>query len=225
MQFRIVIFFTVFILFNSFTSLAQVNTVNSSQILDYANVIESPYSVGGEKILGSYLLFDDWINNCKIQLKGKQFTLNNVNFNIPTNEFMSEIGKDSVFAIHGKHIDFIEIENKVFKYYLYEGQNKFFEVLLDNELMLSFLKGFNTRILPRSEMGMLNRPYDEIKKQEKYFITNGTEIVKVKLNKKEILKYIKKDKQSKILKYIKERRLSFKKEKDVKEIFKYYNSI
>ena len=35
----------------------------------------------GEKYIGSFFLFDNWKNNCKIQINGKEFRLNNVNLN------------------------------------------------------------------------------------------------------------------------------------------------
>lgn len=226
---RYIIAFFFFICL-TFSSQAQSAPVNSNLgldyiLLDYVSQVKLSNNSYGEKYTGSFFLFDNWTNNCEIQLSGKLFKLNNVNFNVDTNEFMSEMGKDSVFSIDSKYVDFINIRGKRFIYKIYKGQNKFFEVLLKSEKGTSLFKGYNIRILPKSEMGMLNRPYDEIKKEEKYFITNGTELVNIKLKKKDILRFLEKDKQSIMLKHIKENKLSFKKEKDLKEIFKYYNSI
>jgi hypothetical protein len=231
MRYKILILFICFIICNGVSSQGiQVNIVQSNLGLDYKIrdfVVHTKLSnnESGEKLIGSFFLFDDWKNNCKIQINGKEFRLNNVNFNIQNNEFLSEIGKDSVFTVTPKYIDFITINNKKFKYHLYKGENKFFEVLLDTKKKLSLFKGHHIRIIPKSDMGMLNRPYDEIRREKKFYILNGSKLIGFKLKKKDILKQIDKDKQNTIIKYIIEKKLSYKREKDVIEIFKYYATI
>lgn len=122
---------------------------------------------------------------------------------------MSEIIKDSVFTLLPEYIDFITIDSKVYKYQLYKGENKFFEVLFESENKISHYRGYDIRIIQKSELGMLNRPYDEVKKDEKFCILNNDELVVLKLKKKDLLKFIDNDKQDAILKYVKEKGLTY----------------
>ena len=72
---------------------------------------------------------------------------------------------------------------------------------------------------------MLNRPKDEIIKEEKFYTINKAELVVLKLKKKDILKVIDQDKQQAILKYVKEKNLSYKKENDVLKLLIYYDAL
>ncbi len=231
MRYKILILFICFIICNGVSSQGiQVNIVQSNlgvdfRIRDFVVDAKLSNNESGEKYIGSFFLFDDWKNNCKIQINGKEFRLNNVNFNIQNNEFLSEIGKDSVFTVIPKYIDFITINNKKFKYHLYKGENKFFEVLFESKKKLSIFKGYHIRIIPKSNIGMLDRPFDEIRIEKKFYALNSSKLIGFKLKKKDILKQIDKDKQNAIMKYIVEKKLSYKREKDVVEIFKYYDTI
>ncbi len=231
MRYKILILFIFFIICDCVSSqsmqvnIAQNNLGIDYKIRDFEAEVKRSKNENGEKYIGSFFLFDNWKNNCKIQINGKEFRLNNVNFNIQSNEFLSKIGEDSVFTVLPKYIDFITINNKKFKYHLYKGENKFFEVLLDTKNIFSLFKGHYIRIIPKSEVGMLNRPYDEIRREKKFYILNGSKLIGFKLKKKDILKRIDKDKQNIIIKYVVEKKLSYKREKDVVEIFKYYNTI
>lgn len=208
----------------------QTNIVQNNLGIDYkmrdfvvnTKLLNNDY---GEKYLGSFYLFDNWNKNSHVQIRGKKFAFYNVNFNVKNNEFMSEVSKDSVFTLLPEYIDFITIDTKVYKYKLYKGVNKFFEVLFESEKNPSIYRGYNIRIILKSELGMLNRPYDEIKKDEKFYILYNDELVVLKLKKKDLLKFIDNDKQEAILKFVKEKGLSYKNEKDVIVIFKYYDSI
>lgn len=224
---KLLIFFVFFLIFN--VSYSQTVPVNRNLAIDYRIrdfvVSKKLSNDSGEKILGSYFLFKDWKNNSKVTLTGKEFVLNNVNFNVQNNEFMSEIGTDSVFTVTPKHIDLISIGNRNFKYQFYKGENKFFEVLFTANKRLSFYKGFHIKILPKSEMGMLNRPYDEIRIEEKLYVLNGSALIEMKKKKKEFLNLFEKDLQNSMTKFIKEQKLSYKREQDLIEIFKYYDTI
>ena len=116
--------------------------------------------------------------------------------------------------------------SKKYKYHFYKNENKFFEVLLESdEEKVSVLKGYHIRIIPKSNMGMLNRPYDKITKDQKFYILKGAEIKQLKLKKKEVFRLMKVELQNDVKKYIKKNKLSYKKEKELVEIFKYYNSL
>ena len=232
MRLKIILIVFSFLIFESTYSQINVNVQQNSLGLDYMiRDFVTLTTLNGDlnndtKVLGSFFLFDTWVNNCKVQIKGKEFKLNKVNLNVQTNEFMLEMGKDSIFTFTTKSIDFININDKKYKYHFYKNENKFFEVLLEGkEENISILKGYHIRIIPKSNMGMLNRPYDKITKDQKFYTRKGTEIKLLKLKKKEVLGLIDSELQNDIKKYIKKNKLSYKKEKDLVEIFKYYNSL
>jgi len=225
---RFIICFFVFFMCCNVSS--QQKTVNNSaqgtnfQLQNFTSDAKNSGANDGS-YKGTFLLFNDWKNNGSVQITGKKYALNSVNFNVQNNEFMYKNGEKGIFTIAPNHIDFVHIKNKSFKYHLYKDEHKFFEILFESKKRLSLFKGYHIRILPKSELGMLSRPLDEIKKEEKFYVKNGIELVVLKLKKKDILKFIDKDKQNAILKFVKERSLSYKKEKDILEIFKYYDKI
>ncbi len=227
MRFIICCFFIFLICSNVSSQQKTVNDDALGTIFQLQNITSNAENSGANdgNYIGTFLLFKDWNNSCSIQIIGKKYALNRVNFNVQNNEFMYKTGENDIFAIAPKNIDFIHIKGQSFKYKLYKGEDKFFEVLFESKKRLSLFKGYHIRILPKSELGMLNRPKDEIKKEEKFYILNGTELAVLKLKKKDILKLIDKDMQDKITKYVKEKSLSYKKEKDVLEILKYYDII
>ncbi len=227
MRFTICYFFIFFVCSNVSSQQKVANDDALGTIFQLQNITSDAENSGANNsnYKGTFLLFDDWKNSGSVEITGKKYALNSVNFNVQNNEFMYKTGENGIFTIASNHIDFIRIKNKSYKYHLYKDEHKFFEILFESKKKLSLFKGYHIRILPKSDLGMLSRPLDEIKKEEKFYVQNGEELVVLKLKKKDILKLIDKDKQNAILKHVKERSLSFKKEKDVLAIFKYYDTI
>ena len=127
------------------TNVVQNNLGIDYKIRDFVVNTELLNNGYGEKYLGSFFLFDNWKNNSQVQIRGKKFAFYNVNFNVKNNEFMSEVSKDSVFTLLPEYIDFITIDSKVYKYHLYKGENKFFEVLFESEKKISIYRGYDIR--------------------------------------------------------------------------------
>lgn len=180
-----------------------------------------------QQYLDSYFLFDNWKNNCQIQVSGKKVLLNNINLNLETNQFMYKTHKDSVFTIPSSYIDFVVINFSKYDFKRFNSQNKFVEVLLDDSQKISLYKGYNIKVLPKSDISvMTDKPYDRTRKETKYYYTlNESELINFKMKKKETLRLFNKDEHSKVTKFAKDRKLSFKREKDVVEIIDYYNSL
>ena len=227
MRFNLCCFF-VFLICN--ITGAQQKTVNDDAlgtVFQLRNIASDAENSGANdsNYKGTFLLFKDWNNNGSIQIDEKKYALSNVNFNVQNNEFMYKNGENDIFTIAPKNIDFINVKDRSFKYHTYKDEPKFFEVLFESKKKLSFFKGYHIRILPKSELGMLNRPKDEIIKEEKFYTINKAELVVLKLKKKDILKVIDQDKQQAILKYVKEKNLSYKKENDVLKLLIYYDAL
>ena len=66
---------------------------------------------------GSIYLFKKWKGSpAVIESKDKKtFVLDNINFNLKTNRFVTKISQDSIFVINMDKIDNINILGKVFK--------------------------------------------------------------------------------------------------------------
>ena len=193
-------------------------------VRDYATMTKLNNPDSG-KLITTYFLYDEWQDNCTVIIKGKRLKLSKVNFKIATSEFLLNEGKNSAFSFNTRNIDLITIDARRFKYRMYNGKNKFFEILHENKKGLSFLRGYSIRILPKSNIGALNRPYDVKKREVKLFILKGEKLSVIKLKKKKILKLLDKKKHSQVLEYVKKNKFSFKNESDLIKILNYYNNL
>ena len=179
------------------------------------------------KIKGSMFLYDNWNYHGIIQIAGKKFKLNNINFNIEQDAFMSKMGGDSVVVFDSNFIDDVKVNNKSFKY-LYdssEGKKKNFEVIhqLNDNVML--LKEYSLKVILADPNPMLNRPMDEIKKREKHVLYKDGELVNFKLHKKNILKLIDSNKVKDVKDFVVKYHLSYKNQGHVVRILRYYDSL
>lgn len=201
-----------------------MQNANASYIInDYISKAErnGANSVNTNK---DFLLFKKWKSVGKLSIKGKQFTVKNMNINIQTNELLYQTHKDSIFSIpYNSDLDFCIIKNKKFKYKFYDGENKLFEVLSSGK-RISLLKRYFIKISQREDVG-LGRSKEIVKKKHQYFVLKEKEgvLTKVKLKKKDFVNLVDNDFQKKIKKYAKENKLSFRKEKGVKKILEFYN--
>lgn len=155
------------------------------------------FSLGGEgtvsatpkEIVGNIHVFKNWNNKCILSIEGKVYKLANINLNILTNKFESQISKDSVFVFNFSTFDHILINNRKFKnfYDPKEHKNETFELIYDGE---------DVKILKRYEVGvkqndpdplMIRKNVDSYFKRTTYFIKKGEDISEIKLKKKSIL--------------------------------------
>ena len=163
---------------------------------------------------GSFLLFEDWKNKGVILYGGKKLIISNINFNIKSGQFMSQLEKDSTFVFDFRGIDKIIVNDRPFKsvYNNQLAENMVCEVLYeDNKIAL--LKNYYVTTLESSPNPMLNRPKNKIQKQSNYFISKNNFVSPFKLKKSEILELS--EKSGGLEKYVKSNRLSYKKEEDV----------
>ena len=131
------------------------------------------YNQPNKVVLGSAYLFDEWNNNGEIQtLTGERFLVRNINLNISRNAFEAKINdNDSIFSFNFNNIDQIIINEKKYKNYFSNGDNRVYQVIY-NDKNFSLLKGFSVKLVTSSGNPMVNRSNDKYVKKREYFFRN-----------------------------------------------------
>ncbi|MFB0938391.1 MAG: hypothetical protein QMB29_05610 [Urechidicola sp.] len=160
-------------------------------------------------------MFSDWKNQGVIHMDGKVYRLRNINLNVSDNTIDSKV-KEKYFIYKSRLIDSISINNRNFK----RLGRSFYEVLLEKKDNL-FLKKFDSRQL-KSKSNRLGGTIVRTSKilKFKYLIQSNDEFIKIELNKKSILGLFE-DKQDILLNYVKDEKLSYKKEEDLIKILNF----
>ena len=233
------ILFITFLL-SSFIALSQTSSVDAggSQAMEkYAQLAAGNGSSYGNSMMfynpkrqidGKFHLFEDWNNTAVIHtLSDDKFLVKRINLNLQRNSFEAKMNdSDSIFSFTFNNIKKIVINNKVYKNYYYDDDNRVYEMLYDSD-NYKLMKGFEVKLIAGSANPLVNRPNDKYVRGEDYFIMiNGT-INPVKLKKKSIFKTLKLDKSdsSKLDMFVDSNSLSLKNVEGVVKVLEYYNSI
>ena len=181
------------------------------------------YNQPNKVVLGSAYLFDEWNNNGEIQtLTGERFLVRHINLNISRNAFEAKINdNDSIFSFNFNNIDQIIINEKKYKNYFSNGDNRVYQVIY-NDKNFSLLKGFSVKLVTSSGNPMVNRSNDKYVKKREYFFRNVNDnlIESFRLNKRSLNKVIQNSPKGSatVLAYIELNDLSYKNELDVVQI-------
>ena len=173
---------------------------------------------------GSVHLFKNWKNHAVIITNdGQKFSLKNINLNIKRNVFESKIDDgSSIFTFNFNNIDRFIVNNKVFKNFYYDDDNRVYELIYESD-EFSIMKGHTIQLIEGSANPMVNRKFDKYVQKSSYFIMKDDKIKPFKLKKKRILKLVDGDieRAQKIEQYVKSNRLSYKKEYDVRKVLEF----
>ncbi|XRE44060.1 hypothetical protein ACIVBQ_002264 [Tenacibaculum discolor] len=172
-------------------------------------------------IKGSFYLYNKWDNRSTIISQSeKAYEINNLNFDLEEGKFLSKISEDSVYvykdlkAVNVKEKYFINIEGSYYEE-LYKGGK------------YSFYKKYSGKIIPPLMNKMTNqqiKPGEFVKKVD-YYIRENNNLKEISLNKRQVLKKIKREDKSKVIFYIKENNLSLKNEIEVIDLLKHINDL
>lgn len=181
------------------------------------------YTNPNRAIDGTVYLFNEWENYGVIHTTNRQkFAIYNINLNIKRNTFESKVGRDSLFAFNFNNIEKFVINDRVFKNYYWDNDNRVYEVISEKK-GFEILKGFKVKFVEGSSNPMLNRVNDKFVRDEKYYLRKDDKINFFVLKKSRILKLLDLNDQQKqrVLNFVSEQKLSFNKEDDVKKIIEY----
>ena len=215
--------FIAYFIFSNMHINAQVFETQSgiATIRTLSDVFTEPLNKSGKnEILGSPFLFPNWNNVGKIYSKGNTHSLRNFNYDVLSDDIGTLVGKDSILVFNKVSIDSFSVHKKIFK--KYNGQ--FYNVINEGS-KISLLIKHEVYIVE----GFLN-PIDGIKGKSRfktiddYYIKKSNNIVKFIPSKRSILSIFKED-EIRVKKFIKQNKLSFKKEKDLIKIIEYYNQL
>tara|TARA_B100001146_G_scaffold183187_1_gene165809 strand:+ start:251 stop:928 length:678 start_codon:yes stop_codon:yes gene_type:complete len=175
-------------------------------------------------ILGSVYLFDEWDNSAEIHtLSSEKFLVRNINLNINRNAFEAKLtDSDSIFSFNFNNIKQVVINDKIYKNYFYNDDNRVYEIIYETE-KFSIMKGFSVKLVKGHYNPMVRISNDKYSKFSSYFIKLNNSIKPFKLRKKSVINLLSADKNSisRLEIYVNAKRLSYKKEKDVIQILDY----
>ena len=193
---------------------------SSSQVSTHGSTVR--FVNPARRIEGSVHLFEKWENTAIIYTSDNQrFLLRNINLNLKRNTFESKVSKDSLFTFNFNNIEKFVINNKTYKNYYWDEDNKVYQIIYENQ-NFQILKGFKLILIEGSVNPMINRINDRYIKKEYYFLRQDDRIENFKLKRKGILKLVDDEERVKnIQEYVGRNDLSFKKENDIVKILQY----
>ena len=175
-------------------------------------------------IIGSVYLYDEWDNNAEIHtLTNERFLVKNINLNINRNAFEAKLtDSDSIFSFNFNNIKQVVINDKIYKNYFYNDDNRVYEIIYETE-KFSLMKGFSIKLVSKGANPMLNRANDKYAKFSSYFVKMDNSIKPFRLRKKSIYNLLGNDENiiSRLDYYVSSNKLSYKNEEDVVQILDY----
>lgn len=176
-----------------------------------------------KQISGSYHLWDNF-NNKGIFFTNndKQLFIRNINYNIVTGLFESEIDDQTVFTFNFDNVDKVSVNGREFVSILQPATGKTFvyEVIHQGE-DFSLLKQHYLRVKTGSDNPMAPRPDKYVRKSD-YILKKGKKMTKFKLKKSNILSLYGR-RSSELEAFAKENKLSFKDDADLKRMLSNFN--
>lgn len=175
---------------------------------------------GSEEVTGNPFLYEAWDNKGVVYAEGVAHSIDKLNYNMYTDEVAELKSKDKVFVFDKAVIDSLEISGRQFK----KLNGSFYETLGGGG-KVALLKQHTIRV----QKGQFN-PTDgsttpsRLVQMDDYYTYKSGKIEKFKPSKGNIMDLFA-DKQGEIKKLIKDEKLSFKNEEDLKRIFNFYDGL
>jgi len=223
----------IFIFFITISSFSQVTKRYSgiSQIPEYSRMggATTKNNINSENVnsvQAKVYLYPTYDNAAVISTTtNRKYSISNINLNLYSNSFDSEMSSDSLYVFDNKWLKSVEINNTMYKVYfdLVESDYKIYQVIYENDnfSLIRLDKIISKEI--RDPLN-INPPKISFGKGINYYIKNGSDMTKISLKKKSILQLFK-DKKNIVMAFAKKYKLSYNKEKDLKKLFKYYDSL
>lgn len=170
-------------------------------------------------------MFKSWKNPIVIKRKqGKDQILNNANYNLEKGTFALAT-EETIYLLDVINYKEILFKNKVFisTYNPINKSRRYLEVIYASE-NIKLLRDYTLIIKETENAGGYIVSKNKYSKKSRYYYTSNKDFKEIKLKKSEILQLFGQN-SSKILAFANKEKLSFKKDKDLNQIFTYYNSL
>ena len=199
------------------------NPFSGNTRIDYARIlIPKP----DYKIEGSVYAFERWDNKGLLQVDKSAYKLSNINFNMRTNSIEAKVGKDSVYIFDLANVEHAFINNRKFKSYYFakDRKDRIFEQLHEDK-EFDILIGYEVGVRKAEiDPTMVKKQVSKYFTTKTYYIKRGIDIKPLRLKKKEILPLFG-SKSNDVAIFVKENKLSYKKDYDLKKIFSYFQNL
>jgi hypothetical protein len=161
-------------------------------------------------------MFDTWRNSGVIYIDGNMYRISNINFNVSTNQIDSQMKDGKYFIYKTSSIDSISINKRNFK----RLGRTFYEVLLDkkDKMLLKKFDALQQQNSSNRMGGTIVRSRKLLK--FKYLVKLEEGYKDIELNKKSVIDFFEGN-EDKLFKFVKEEKLSYKKEKDLVKILNF----
>lgn len=216
------------------TSLIAQSTIRGLQVSNMIDGLYSGKNARGELIItqnndsydGSPLLSREKHNVLTIYSKdNKVFTFSQGNYNAKEDKFVVWLTKDSIYQFSNSEIDSTTINNLKFKRIKSQIDERNYAILAETDAF-SVVKGYFFSTIEADINPLTGKKLnkDRIVIKETVFTYKNGNLEEFKLSKKHILKLLS-NKKKEIQGYVSKNNLSYKSERDLKRIVKYYDSL
>ncbi|WP_440069590.1 hypothetical protein [Tenacibaculum discolor] len=203
------------------SSLSNFNPTMIGGSYVYNKELPTVKNAGKIGIKGSFYLYNKWDNKSTIVSQSeKTYEINNLNFDLEEEKFLSKISKDSVYVY--KDLKAVKVKGK----YFINIEGSYYEEVYKG-VKYSFFKKYSGKLIPPLMNKMTNqqiKPGEFVKKVD-YYIKGSDKLKEISLKKRQILKSLRTKDKSKAALYIKENDLSLKNEIEVIDLLKYIDDL
>ena len=182
--------------------------------------------VNGEmRTEGSAYYFNNWDTQGSLLIKEKgRVNIDQVNINLYDNTLEALYEENKVFTFDSDNLIRIVINDKVFRTFEIKGQQIIFELFFNGKAQV--YRYFKVLYQQGQANPMLSRQQNKYIKNEKYYLYQDGKLTEMKMTKKAISEMLQTETVSEkdIAAFIKDNRLSLKKEDDLFQIFEFANN-
>jgi len=194
------------------------SVINGAKQSGYSTLSVTSTGLHKKNVKGSPLLFNKYVNGVIELNDGRSFRISDLNINLFKGVFFAKIDDKSNFIFI--NVKSLKTDNKT---YIQKGNMVLEELAKGNKItLLKHIYKEKKNISP----DRLN-PFgqEKWKENEEYYLLKNNKTEKIKLKERILLSFFEKSEENNIKKYIKNNKLSLKKEKDVIKVINYYNSL
>lgn len=190
------------------------------------------YEMNSSPLNGSPYLTDEFLPGTMETLNGTVIEGLKYRYNIYNDEMQFIIGEDTAAINKPLALRSIEMDHKEFVYDVYQVSDQmvaagYFELISDGDMSLLFRRKLELEYdnyVPNYGGGGGSKEF-MLKKDDNYYVKLHGEAARKVYKRRDFLEVIPKDLQNRVRQYIKENRISVRKQQELQALVEYYNSL